>query len=101
MSTMYGEQRKPVEARSLQPDVEEDQPRRAIGNCRERAVGIVCRAGFVALVAQDTGDKLADVFLVVDDENIRRHYRPFQFLVRVRFGLRHEAARRRPSPAAE
>ena len=77
------EQRQAVEPRALQPDVEEDQPRRAVGDRRQRAVAVVRRAGFVALVAQDARDEFADVFLVVDDENIRRHYRPFQFLFRL------------------
>ena len=74
------EQRQAVEPRALQPDVEEDQPRHAVGDRRQRAVAVVRRAGFVALVAQDARDEFADVFLVVDDENVRRHYRPFQFL---------------------
>ena len=77
------EQGQPVQPRALQPDVEEDQPRRAVGDRRQRAVAVVRGAGFVTFVAQDAGDEFADVFLVVDDENVRRHYRPFQFLFRL------------------
>ena len=67
------EQRQAVEPRALQPDVEEDQPRHAVGDRRERAVAVVRGAGLVALVAQDAGDQLANVFFVVDDQNVRRH----------------------------
>ena len=66
----------------------------------EGNVGVMRRTGFMTLVAQDTGDEFADVFLVIDDENVRRHYRPFQFLVRVRFDLHRVAARLRSSPLA-
>lgn len=89
------EQRQPVQARALQPDVEENQPRRPVGHCRQRTVGIECRAGFMPLVAQYARDEFTDVFLVIDDENIRRHYRPFQFLFRVQFHLDRVAARLR------
>ena len=74
------EQRQTVELGALQPDVEEDQARRAVGDRLQRGVAVARGAGLVTLVAQYAGDELADVFLVVDDQNIRRHYRPFQFL---------------------
>ena len=73
MTLIWSSKRQPVEPRALQPDVEEDQARRAIGDRRERAVAVVRRAGLMALVAQDTGDEFADVFFVVDDEDVRRH----------------------------
>ena len=65
------QQRQAVEARALHPDVEENQPGHPIGDGRQRAVAVIRGAGFVALVAQDAGDKFANVFFVVDDENIR------------------------------
>ena len=76
------EQGQAVEPRALQPDVEEDEARRAVSDRGQRAVRVVRRAGFVAFVAQDTRHQFTDVFFVVDDQNIRRHYRPSQFLVR-------------------
>src|SRR5262249_1968081 len=39
----------------------------------ERFVAVTRRARGVALVLQDTRDQLADINLVVDDENIGRH----------------------------
>src|SRR6185312_5227528 len=77
------EQGKPVKARALQPDVEEYEPGRSIRDGRERAVGIERGAGFMTLVAQYARDKFPNVFFVIDDEDIRRHYRPFLFLVRL------------------
>ncbi len=63
----------PVEPRALQPDVEEDQARTPPGNFLERRIGIVGLSGLVALVFEDTRDQVADVFLVVNDQNVQSH----------------------------
>ena len=77
------EQTEAVELRPLQPDIEEDQARDAIADRCQRAVAVIGGARFMALVAQNSGDKLANVFLVVDDEYVRRHPEPFLlFLLR-------------------
>ena len=67
------EQRQPVEPASLQPDVEEQQARLARGDRLQRLVGMGCRAGGKPLVLEDTGDEIADVPFVVDDQNIGGH----------------------------
>ena len=67
------EQLQPVEAAALQPDVEEHQigPPRHHG--RQRVVAVARRAGAVAFVLEDARDQLADISLVVDDEDIGCH----------------------------
>ena len=64
------EERQPVHAAPLQPDVEEDERRPPLGDLGERRIGIGGRAGAVALVREDAGDELPDVGFVVDDEDI-------------------------------
>jgi hypothetical protein len=66
------EQLQAVEPRALQPDVEEHQARHA-ASIAASALSVVRGARAVALVAQDAGDEFADVGLVVDDEDVRRH----------------------------
>ena len=60
----------PVEARTLQPDVEEDEVRATRLDGGERLVGASGRAGPVAFVVENAGDEVADVGLIVDDQNI-------------------------------
>src|SRR5262245_38156416 len=67
------EQLQPVELRALQPDVEKHQAWPARRDRRKRAVAVARGARFVALVLQDTRDQLADIGLVIDDEDVRRH----------------------------
>ena len=74
------EQRKAVETRSLQPDIQENQTRHAIRDRRQRAVGVVGHARLVTFIAQNTRDELANVFFVIYDKYIRGHCRPFQSL---------------------
>ena len=59
---------------ALQPDVEEDQPRHAVGDRRQRAVAVMRGARFVPFVAENAGDEFANVLFVVDDQNVRRHH---------------------------
>src|SRR5712692_1135737 len=68
------EKLQPVEAASLQPDVEEDQVRAARAERGERLVAVARGARLVALVLQDTRDQLADVRFIIDDEDIGRHF---------------------------
>ena len=65
-----------VEPAPLQPDVEHDQMRTAVGDGRQRAVGIRCDTGLVALIGENPRHELADIDLVVDDEDLRRDQRP-------------------------
>ena len=63
----------PVEPAALQPDVEEDQVRPARLDRGQRLVGGAGRARAVALVLEDAGHQLADVGLVVDDQDVGAH----------------------------
>jgi hypothetical protein len=67
------QQRQTVELAALHPDIEEDQPRGAVGNRCQRAVAVVRGAGLVALVGKNARDNLANVVFVIDDQNIRGH----------------------------
>ena len=60
----------PVEAAALQPDVENDELRPALLDGLEGLVGIARQARAVPVVLQDAGDHLADVRLVVDDQDV-------------------------------
>ncbi len=64
------EQLQPVEPRPLHPDVEKDEARPTPRDFVEAAVGIVGLPGFIALVFENARDEVADVVLVVDDENV-------------------------------
>ena len=66
----------PVELRALQPDVENDQRRPAVGERRERGVAVVRQPGFVALVLQNAGDQFADVGFIINNQNISSHCIP-------------------------
>jgi len=60
----------PVEARALQPDVQEDEVRTPRLDGGERLVGAPRSPAAVTFVVQDAGDEVADVGLVVDDQKI-------------------------------
>ena len=62
-----------VEAAALEPDVEEDEMRPARADRGQRLVGRTRRARPVPFVVEDARDEIADVRLVVDDEDIRAH----------------------------
>ena len=64
------EERQPVHAAALQPDVEEDQRRPPLGHLRQRGIRVAGRARAVAFVLEDARDHVADVALVIDDENV-------------------------------
>src|ERR1700722_11338291 len=63
----------PVELGALQPDVEKHQVRPARLDRSDRLVAVARGARIVALVLQDARHQLADVGLVVDDEDVGRH----------------------------
>jgi hypothetical protein len=67
------QQLQPVEPRTLQPDIKEDQMRPARADQHQRLVRAAGRPGAVAFVREDTRHQLADVAFVVDDENVRCH----------------------------
>ena len=95
------EQLQPVQLAALQPDVEEDQVRPARRDGRQRVVAVARGARAVAFVLQNPGHQIADIGLVVDDQNICGHC---HLPVRNSFGVfgfggfRH-GRRRRTAPA--
>ncbi len=68
-----------IEAAPLQPDVQEDQIGAARRNRCRRVVAVASGACRVALVFENSRDQFADIGLVVDNQDIRRHAvaRPF------------------------
>jgi hypothetical protein len=54
----------------LEPDVKDQQARRPGANGRHRIVGIGGKPRVIALVAENVRDHLANVALVIDDQNI-------------------------------
>ena len=67
------EQLKPVELASLQPDIEENQVRPAIGDFRQSTVAVAGGARFKAFIIENTGDQFPDVRFVIDDQYVIRH----------------------------
>ena len=67
------EQLQPVEPRALHPDVEENQARPPPRDLVERGIGVMRLPRLVAFVLEDARDEVADVVLVVDDQNVTRH----------------------------
>ncbi len=63
----------PVQPAALQPDVEEDQVRPSRLHRRERLIRVARGARAEALILEDARDEIADVGLVVDDQDIRTH----------------------------
>ena len=62
-----------VEAAALQPDIEDDELRAALLDGLEGLIGIARQTRAVTVVLQEAGDHLADVGLVVDDQDVRCH----------------------------
>ena len=67
------EQLQPVEPAALQPDVEENQVGPAGDHCGERFFAVAGGARAVAFVLQNAGDQLADIDLVINDQDIGCH----------------------------
>src|SRR6185437_6416434 len=64
-----------VETAPLQPDVENDKLRTTLAHGIKRGVAVRRHAGFKPLVVKDARNQIADVFLIVDDEDFRRYQR--------------------------
>ena len=62
-----------VARRSVQPDIQQDEARPARVHHGKRRFAIAGGAAFVALVAQNARNQVANVAFVVDDQNIECH----------------------------
>src|SRR5690606_29461322 len=69
----------PVEPAVLQPDIEDDQIRRARVDRREGGVAVPGHAHAMALVLENVADKPADVGLVVHYQNVGPHMLSLNF----------------------
>jgi hypothetical protein len=67
------EQLQAVEPAPLEPDVEEQQVGTARLDLVQRGIAVARRAGGVAFVLEQARDQLADVGLVINNQNIGRH----------------------------
>ena len=70
---MAGEHLEAVEAAALQPDVEDDQVRPPLLDRLQGLVGIAREPRAVPLVLENSRHQIANVGLVVDDQDVRRH----------------------------
>ena len=59
----------PIHRAVVQPDVQDDQVRKAVGKLVERFVAVACAARIITLVLQDGPNQNANVRFVVDDQN--------------------------------
>ena len=85
---------------ALHPDVEDQQRGLARADGRQRRFGVAGGADRIALVLQDAGDQLADVGLVVDDQNVAGHaHASFKLSRGLRAVRRGRRARRRKRAA--
>ena len=81
------EQLQAVELAALQPNVEENQVRFARHDGGQRVIAVARGACVVAFVLQDAGHQIADVGLVIDNENICDHgLRPVHAVLFFRLG---------------
>ena len=64
-----------VEPAALQPDVEDDELRAALAHGGERRLAVAGDARLIAFVLEDARDQVADVLLVVDDQDLSRRLR--------------------------
>ena len=74
------EQLEAIKAAALQPDVEEHEVRPTAFDLVQGRVAVARRARAIALILEQARDEFANVSLVIDDENIRRH-RTYRSLV--------------------
>ena len=63
----------PVEARALQPDVEQHHRRPALLDCLERRVAVPRGADGITLVLKHAADQFANIRLIVHNEHFKRH----------------------------
>ncbi len=59
-----------VELAALQPDVEKHQMRTAVGNFRQRRIAVARGPGGEPLVLENARNQIADICLVIDNQNI-------------------------------
>ncbi len=64
-----------IETAALQPDVQHDKLRAPLANGSKHAVAIAGDTGVVTFVAQDPGNEIANVFLVVYDKDFSCYVR--------------------------
>ena len=67
------EQLQAVELGALQPDVEKHQMRAAIGDLGQRGIAVARRPRRKPLVIEDARDEIADIGLVIDNQNVTCH----------------------------
>lgn len=67
------EQLQAVELGALQPDVEEDQVRAAVGDLGKRRIAVARGARGEPLIVQDTRNEVTNVSFVVDNQNVTCH----------------------------
>ena len=67
------QQLQPVELGALQPDVEKHQMRAAIGDLRQRRIAVARGPGAKTLVVQNARNEVANIGLVVDNQNVTCH----------------------------
>ena len=67
------EQLESVKLAALQPDIEEDKVRPPRDDRAQRIIAVTRSARDVAFVLQDTRNQIADIGLVVDNQNFRGH----------------------------
>ena len=65
-----------VQLRPLEPNVQEHGARRLCVDLRQRRTPVPCVTHVVTLIAQDRRDRVADLGLVIDDQNVCRHSDP-------------------------
>jgi hypothetical protein len=81
----------PVQPAALQPDVENDELRAALLDRLQRLVRIAGDARAVAVVLKEASHHLADVGLVIDDQDVRGHRLSLLAL----WTIRHDRRRQR------
>ena len=67
------QQRQPVEAAALKPDVQHHEGRPPLLDGGKRRVTVAGRARAITLVIKDAGDHLTDIGLVIDDQDVIGH----------------------------
>ena len=81
------EQLQAVDTAALQPNIKEDQLRTPLGDGLESLVAVTGRPGAMPLVLKNARHEVANIGLVVNDQNVGRHC-----------FLRIRSAAERPSP---
>src|SRR5690606_34052152 len=65
-----------VEARTLQPDVDQSERWASLTDGLKRCITVGGSARLIAFILHDAGHQFANVAFVVDDQNIKRHGLP-------------------------